>query len=72
MDSFEKFKEGLPEKSKFYSFLSNGHIGDEDYEHVRVWKVFKVKILKEYCNLYFKRDVLLLAVPENFRGACLD
>ena len=26
MDSFEKFKECLPEKSKFYSSLSDKHI----------------------------------------------
>ena len=34
MDSFEKFKECLLEKSKFYSSLSDKHISDEDHEPV--------------------------------------
>ena len=32
--SFEKFKEGFPEKIKFCRSLSNSCINDEDYEHV--------------------------------------
>ena len=52
MNSSENFK-GLPEKSKFYSSLSDKHISGEDYEHIlKVWKGFKVKNMKE-CNYLY-------------------
>ena len=33
-DSFEKFKEGLPSKNKFYNTLANCAISDKNYEYV--------------------------------------
>ena len=34
MRDFEKFKEELPSKGKFYSSLTNRKIDDKEYEHV--------------------------------------
>ena len=34
MNDFEKFKEKLPSKEKFYSSLTNRQITDKEYEHV--------------------------------------
>ena len=75
MDSLERFKENkLPPKEAFYSRLTGEGISDEDYEHVeKVWKVFGMKTLQDYHDLYNVTDVLLLAdVFENFRNVCLD
>ena len=48
-------------------------ISDADYMHVkRVCKDFKIKNLREYCDLYLKSDTLILAdVFEKFRKICL-
>ena len=36
-----------------------------------IWKEFNIKTVKDYHNLYSKRDVLLLAaIFENFRDIC--
>ena len=35
MSDFEKFKEQLPSKQKFYSSLAGKKISDKEYEHVR-------------------------------------
>ena len=75
MDSFEKFdQKELPTKEDFYSILNNQHISDEEYQHAQaVWKVFKIKTLGQYHNLYLGSDVLLLAdVFESFRKTCLE
>ena len=41
MSDFEKFKEKLPSKEKFYSLLTNTKISDNEYEHVLiVWNKF--------------------------------
>ena len=75
MDSLERFKENkLPPKEAFYSRLTGEGISDEDYEHAeKVWKVFGMKTLQDYHDLYNVTDVLLLAdVFENFRNICLD
>ena len=75
MDSFDKFKQTtLPQKDKFYSILTDEHISNEAYDHAKqVWKVFKLKNMGEYHNLYLKSDVLLLAdVFEQFRKTCLE
>ena len=75
MDSLERFKENkLPPKEAFYSRLTGEGIGDEDYEHAeKVWKVFGMKTLQDYHDLYNVTDVLLLAdVFENFRNICME
>ena len=75
MDSLERFKENkLPPKEAFYSRLTGEGTGDEDYEHTeKVWKVFGMKTLQDYHDLYNVTDVLLLAdVFENFRNICME
>ena len=70
MSDFEKFKEELPIKEKFYSSLTDRKISDKEYEHVlNVWNKFEMKTMKDYHDLYLKCDVLLLAnVFEKFRN----
>ena len=71
MSSFEKFKEQLPSKKKFYSSLtSQKKNSDKEYEHVlKVWNKSEMKKMKGYHNLYLKCDVLLLAGAfEKFRN----
>ena len=75
MNSLERFKENkLPPKEAFYSRLAGEGISDEDYEHAKkVWKVFGMKTLQDYHDLYNVTDVLLLAdVFENFRNLCME
>ena len=75
MDSLERFKENkLPPKEAFYSRLTGEGISDEDLKHAkRVWKVFGMKTLQDYHDLYNVTDVLLLAdVFENFRNVCME
>ncbi len=74
MDSWDRFEEQhLPPKKAFYSKLSNEHISDADYAHAKnVWKAFDCGNLGDYCDLYNRTDVLLLAdVFENFRKTCM-
>ena len=74
MDSIEKFKDTEPPPQKaFNSKLSGKGISNKNYNHVwNVWNTFKMKIFKEYHELYNVTDVLLLAdVFENFRDLCL-
>ena len=75
MDSLERFKEDKPpSKEAFYSRLTEEGISDEGYERVKkVWKVFGMKTLQDYHDLYNVTDVLLLAdVFENFRNVCME
>ena len=75
MNSLERFKENkLPPKEAFYSRITGEGISDEDYEHAKkVWKVFGMKTLQDYHDLYNVTDVLLLAdVFENFRNVCME
>ena len=75
VDSWEKFNEtSLPDKKAFYSELNKEGITDEDYAHAqKVWKVFEIKNLGEYHDLYVQSDTLLLAdVFENFRDKCIE
>ena len=75
MDGREKFNElSSPDKDYFYSELNKENITDEDYAHARkVWKVFEIKNLGEYHDLYVQSDTLLLTdVFENFRDRCID
>ena len=75
MDSLERFKENkLPPRESLYSRLTSEHISDEDYQHAqKVWRMFAMKTLQDYHNLYNETDVLLLAdVFENFRNICME
>ena len=70
MDSWKKFNEvSLPHEKDFYTELNKENITDEDYAHAqKVWKVFEIKNLGEYHDLYVQSDMLLLAdVFENFK-----
>ena len=62
ISSFKKFNENeLPHKSKFFSSLKDCGINKKEYERaITVWKVFKIKNLGEYHDLYLKTHVLLL------------
>ena len=74
MDTEEKFNDTEPPpREAFYSKLSGRGISEKDYKHVwNVWHTFKMKIFKDYHELYNETDVLLLAdVFENFRDLCL-
>ena len=74
MDSEKKFNDTKPPPQKvFYSKLSGKGISNKNYNHVwNVWNTFKMKIFKDYHELYNVTDVLLLAdVFENFRDLCL-
>ena len=61
MDSFKRFNEDkLPDKSEFFSSLKGKCISEQEYDRaINVWKVFKIKHLGEYHDLYLKTDVLL-------------
>ena len=53
MKDFEKFREELPSKEKFYNALTNKRITDKEYEHLlNVWNKFKMKTMKDYQDLY--------------------
>ena len=70
MDSLERFADTqLPPKGSFYSKLTGEHISDKDYAHAQnVWEVFDCQSMGDYCDLYCRTDVLLLAdVFETFR-----
>ena len=74
MDSWERFADTqLPQKASFYSKLTGEHISDEDYVHAQnVWEVCDCQNMGEYCDLYCRTDVLLLAdVFETFRKTCM-
>ena len=69
VDSYEKFKHpSLPEKKYFYSSLrdgkrdrSNGHISDEQYQHLQnVWDTFNFNTFEDFHNHYLKKDVLFI------------
>ena len=75
MNSFKRFSEDeLPDKSKFFSSLRNGAVNEKEHEKaVNVWKVFKIKNIGEYHDLYLKTDVLLLVDAfEKFVETCLN
>ena len=49
-------------KKAFHSKLNLEDITDKEYEHYKkVWKVFEIKNLGEYHDLYVQCDALLLA-----------
>ena len=57
----------------FFNYLNGCCISDEQYSRATdIWKVFNVKNLGEYHDLYLKTDVLLLCdVFEKFIDVCL-
>ena len=81
VDSYEKFKHpSLPEKKYFYSSLkdgkqdrSNGHISDEQYQHLQnVWEVLNFNTFEDFHNHYLNKDGLSLAdAYEEFISTCL-
>ena len=75
MNSFKRLKENkLPDKNNFFSLLKDCDINEKKYQRaIKVWKVFKIKDLGEYHDLYLKTDVLLLCdVFEKFIKTCLE
>ena len=75
LNSFKRFNEDkLPDKSKFFSSSKHRGINETDYDRaIKVWKVFKIKTLGGYHDLYLKTYVLLLAdVFEKFIKICLE
>ena len=61
-NNFKKFKESkLPDIDKFFSLLKDCGISEKEYQRAcNVWKVFEIKTLGQYHDLYLKTDVLLL------------
>ena len=58
MSNFEKFKEQLPRKEKFYSWLTSKKTSEKEHEHgLKVWNKFEMKAMKGYHDLYLKCDV---------------
>ena len=73
-NSFKKIKEtNLPDIDKFFSSLKDCGISEKEYQRAcDVWKVFEIKKLGEYHDLYQKTHVLLLCgVFERFISVCL-
>ena len=61
LDSFEKSKEVLSSKDKFYD--TNHANSDKNYEHfLNAWKAFKVNNMKKYYDLYLKVDYWLVCL----------
>ena len=60
MSNFEKFKEQLPSKEKFYSFLTGKKISGKEYDHVlKVWNKFEIKTMKDYHDLYYYIEAII-------------
>ena len=75
INSLKKFnKNKLPDKCNFFRSLKDKCVNEEEYgKSVNVWKVFKMKNLGEYHNLYLKTDVLLsVDVFEIFFETCVN
>ena len=70
MSDFEKFKEEILSKEKFYSSLTYRKVSEKEYEHVlNVWKKIRNEMMKDYQDLHLKCDVLLIAdVLEKLRS----
>lgn len=75
IESLAVFDEtALPTRDQFFSKLSESSITESEYEHAeQIWKLFEIRSLGEYHDLYLATDVLLLAdLFENFRSTCQD
>ena len=65
MSDFEKFKEELTIKEKFYSSLTVRKISVEEYEHVlKVWNILKQQSHKKRKDSLEARAVLLIFLLE--------
>ena len=52
ISGFEKFREILPNKGKFYSSLTGKKISGKEYERVpKFWNRFEMKTMKDYHDL---------------------
>ena len=74
INNFKKFKEDcLPDIDCFFSSLKDCCVTEKEYERAcNVWKVFGIKNVGEYHDLYLKTDVLLLCdLFEKFIEVCL-
>ena len=63
MDNWERFNEtSLPNKESFYSNLNMENIEDIDYRHGNnVFKIFELKHLGEYHDLYVQSDLFIIS-----------
>ena len=53
MSDFEKFKEQLPIKEKFYSLFTGKKIINKECGHIlKLWNKFEMKTIKHYQDLY--------------------
>ena len=64
----------MPDIDKVFSLLRDCGISDQEYlRAVKVWKLFEMKSLGKYHDLYLKTDVLLLCnVFEKFISVSLE
>lgn len=64
----------LPPLDAFFSSLNNKKLEPAEHRHAqKVWNLFECQNMLEYCELYCRLDVLLLAeVFENFRAFCMQ
>ena len=75
MARWERFNEtSIPNKETFCSELNKESISNAGYAHAqKVWKVFEIKNLGDYYDLYVQRHTLLLAdVFQNSRNKFIE
>lgn len=75
MDSFEALKrDSFPSREECYNSMTKSEISDQDYNHaIQVWESFECNTMEDYCRLYCRTDVLLLAdIFENYRKTALE
>ena len=72
-NSFKKFKEAkLPDIDKFFSSLKDFEISEKEYQReCDVWKMFEIKNLGEYHDLYLKTDVMTTSYVRFLRSLFL-
>ena len=75
MESFKKFSEDkLLDRPKCFSSLKDECGSEKDYLHAyNVWNMFKMNTMGDYCDIYLKTDVFLLAdIFEKFISTYLE
>ena len=74
VDSPEKLEDSLPPREMFFNDLTDTECSVEDYEHVqKIWRIFKMKTLRDLCDVYVKTDVLLLSsIMNRYRDESLQ